>query len=162
MNTQHSDGKLTIELLVRSQAGIGARDKQQTIVETLEELKQREVIDDFVVRVCGTEICKQMPADDKFDGESVVSLVTKVQDWAATRGVALENVFREKTIRSSFVDEEYTVVKLPYLSLLVFEDGSLSEVYPCQEEGTFCPIEAHLQRLREREYLPVSDGAIVS
>ncbi|SEO90279.1 hypothetical protein SAMN04487948_10746 [Halogranum amylolyticum] len=158
MDTVTATHELTLELLVRSQSGTGARDKQQALIETLAELEEDGVIDEFVVRVCGSEVCMQMPPDHGPNGESVVSLVSQIQEWAADRGVSIERVFREKTIRSSILEDERTVVRLPQLSLLVFEDESLEAVYPCHQGESFYSVGECVTTLRDREQSPVSSN----
>jgi|AntRauTorcE11898_2_1112593.scaffolds.fasta_scaffold34837_1 hypothetical protein len=123
----------SVELFVRSLAPNGAHERQQAIVDRLEQLEEDNRIDEVRSTVWGDRICPET-ATRLQDGRSLLQDIARLQTWAQAHDASLEPFFKERTVQSP-CEDPYTVIVPPVLCLAVSRDDELWGVFPCTKEG---------------------------
>lgn len=133
-------GEVTVELFVRSLAPRGCGRLQADAIDTLSELVDRGIVDDYEVRIWGDAV----PVDGD---HPIVREVVRLREWAATNGAELLGVDRRTA--GSLVEEARAVTALPTMVLAEYHDGKLACVSPHERDGVVHTIEDRLGALHE-------------
>ncbi|WP_324760517.1 HTH domain-containing protein [Haloarcula sp. GH36] len=123
--------EFSVELFVRSLAPHGAHERQQAIVERLEQLQEDDCIESVTCTVWGDRICPET-APRLTDGRSVLQNIARLRTWAQTHDASLEPFFAERTVQSA-CEDTYTVIVPPVVCLAISRDEELWGVFPCRK-----------------------------
>jgi hypothetical protein len=103
-----------LELYVRSLSASEARAEQETVVEQLATLVDRDLIGEYSVHVRGEELCPTGVMAESEPGQATLELVSEFQAWAEAAGRSLTPLFERRTVHRPLSDEgSRLVIKLP-------------------------------------------------
>lgn len=141
-----------LELYVRSLSASEARTEQETVVEQLATLVERDLIDEYSVEVWGKELCPTGVMAQTEPGRATLELVSEFQAWAEEAGYSLTPFFERSTVHRSLTHEEsLLVIRLPVMTLAAYQDGELTFVAPCREGETVYSVRNILDELLSKE-----------
>ncbi len=144
-----------VELYVRSLAPHGGLPQQRAVLDTLAHLRQRGIVEDYEVIVCG----RQMPATAREVatefGRFLIERIGVFAEWAEQNGWSLEETFKRRTIDSSITEQTTDVVTLPVMALAEYDSDHLRFVAPVTGEESQWTVQDRLDALR-REGAPDS------
>jgi hypothetical protein len=126
MDTDDSH-QLRVELYTRSYMPDGAEDTQQRVLDRLDRLRERGVLDDCTCHVWGKRVCTS--GSEGF-GRDAIETVGQFRAWAERNGVSLLPFFDERTHRSKITGEEYSEIVFPVMCAALYRDDDLAGVYP--------------------------------
>jgi len=120
---------LEIELYIRSLAPTDIRDKQESVIERLDELDRANRIDSFEVILCGDCVCASLATAKTAVGKRLLDRFASFEEWSAERNRTLAG-FTEQDTESTLSGTHITGVKFPRLALAEYRSGDLSFVAP--------------------------------
>lgn len=130
MTTTATDHR--IELYLRGDT-YGSYDRQQRILERVEDLDAAGVVDETDVDASWQRI--RTPEQDSRD--EAVETFEEFRAWAIENSYQLEPAFERRQRSYIGTDVVHDVVVFPMVSLAVYEGTDLQAVFPCaDEEGT--------------------------
>lgn len=109
-----------------------------TVLDRLAHLRAIDVIDDFEVETWPEKVVL-----DEGD-QRIPRLLDHLEGWANDQGVSLRPPFERQTV-SPLIGESREVLRLPMLTLVVYDDG-VAGVYPCSDGDRTVTVEAYLDR----------------
>lgn len=119
----------------------------RSVRDRLRSLRESDVVDDVRYEAWPPE----RPADDESaesDGRRRGDLVTELERWADRRGYSLDPAFRRRRSAPLHApDETYERVRVPLITVLVYEDGDLVTVAPCADGGGVVTVDDCLSAL---------------
>jgi len=118
-----------IELYVRSLAPIDIRDRQESVIDRLDELAERDRIEEYEVILCGDCVCASLTTAKTTVGQRLLDRYASFEEWATTRDRSLVG-FVEHDTESSLSRTNITGIKFPRLALAEYRGGNLSFVAP--------------------------------
>ena len=136
MESDDSD-QLRVEFYVRSFMPEGAEDAQQRVLDRLDRLRERGVLDDFECQVWGKRVCTSDPGP--FGGDAIET-VGQFRAWAERNGASLLPFFDERTQRSKITGEEHSEIVFPVMCAALYRDGDLAGVYPHADDDSVVTI----------------------
>lgn len=129
--------RLSAELLVRSQAPFGVRDRQRAAIDELDRLEGEGTIDEYDVHLWGAEVCLEERTPGTSCDRASAARLLELRQWADAEGVSLDGAFRRADRAPTYFEDHASgeVVSLPVLALVVYRGDSLQEVYPSTRDG---------------------------
>lgn len=121
------DDQLRVEFFTRSYMPNGAEDSQQRILDRIDRLCERGILDDFERRVWGKRVCTSDPGAF---GNEAIETVGQFRAWAERNDVSILPFFDERTNRSKITGEEHSEIVFPVMCAALYRDGDLAGVYP--------------------------------
>lgn len=121
--------QLQIELYVRSLAPTDIRDRQESVIERLDELERAGRIDEFEVILCGDCVCASLATANTTVGQRLLDRFATFEEWAAQRDRTLVG-FAQQDTKSTLSRSNITGIKFPRLALAEYRGGDLSFVAP--------------------------------
>lgn len=140
-----------IELYVRSLLPNGAHERQEAVIDRLQELDREDEIAGFSVIVWGKQIARDTAAAHTEEGEYILNRVADFKSWALANNVSLESFYQTQKIESEVREESYTAITLPVMGLAEYHDSELQHVAPCTEGDVVHTIMDRLERLENGE-----------
>jgi hypothetical protein len=137
----------SVELFVRSLAPHGAHERQEAIVDRLEQLERDDRVDAVTCTVWGDRVCPETAARLR-DGRSLLRDIARLRTWAQAHDASLEPFFEERTVQS-MCEDPYTVFVPPVLCLAVSRGEELWGVFPCVKADTTLSVMDGLDALAE-------------
>jgi hypothetical protein len=125
----------TLRLFVRAEPEPGTETGRERVLAAADRLRRSGDVDEVRVDVWGKEIRLDGPLVGTDYHRTVLSHVRDVESWAATREAPTVVPFAHHRVRSVLAGESYDVVSLPSVCLSVYDDDTLSAVYPCVADG---------------------------
>ena len=125
-----------VELYVRSLAPCETRNEQDAIVERLQDLEQRGVVDDVDLTVWGNAVCLDGATAQVGTGSQVAERIREFYRWCEDEHASLEPYFTTSVVDSETYGDTFRRVVPPHRCLAVYEDDQLRAVYPSSVEGT--------------------------
>jgi hypothetical protein len=156
--TSLSDTQYRMELFLRSLAPDGAKDRQDAAIARLEQLQRSDAIESYSVTLWGDRFCPETAARTDC-GRSILEKIDRIRKWEETSDVSLVSGFEKRQV-GSLVDDPYTVVIPPVISLAVYVDGDLYGVFPCEADGEVCTVTDFLDAFAEGKALPETPSDI--
>lgn len=140
------DRSVRLELYVRSLHPGTAGDRQETVIERLQELEREGVVDASQVLVWGDRM-PGSPAEARTDaGLFALNRAAVFAEWADRNGFSVDE-FEHQHIESRLLGESYRTLSVPVMTLAEFEGGDLRFVAPVSgPEGTVTVLD-RLDRL---------------
>jgi len=155
--TDGDDGRLVF--FVRSLAPTTDNTTQTDCFDRLRRLADAESFD-VAVRVWGDGICTHAP---EMEGISeMLETITEIYSFSAESDSNITPFFDVQRVDSSLSGESFERVIPPHRTLLAYEGGTLSGVFPCRVEGqtyTPCDALAALEANHEIELFSAADAA---
>ncbi len=140
----------TIELFVRSLTPSGAAPRQEAVLDKLDRLDERGVVEEYSITVWGEQIAPDTLAAETKTGERIVNTVAAFEEWADEHGVSVDRFFTEQSIGSSVTDERYTAISLPVIAMAEYVGGELRAVTPYQSPNGIRTVADRLDTLGEQ------------
>jgi len=140
-----------IELYVRSLLPDGAQNRQEAVIERLQQLEADGEIADFSVIVWGKQIARETAGAHTEEGEYVLNRVAEFKQWALSNNVSLESFYQKQDIENDVTGEEYTAMVLPVMGLAEYQNGELRHVAPCTDGDEVHTIMERFDRLENGE-----------
>lgn len=134
--------QLRVELYTRSYMPEGAEDSQQQVLDRLDRLCERGVLDDWECRVWG----KRVPTSGEF-GREAIETVGQFRTWAERNDASLLPFFDERTQRSKITGEERSEIVFPVMCAALYRDDTLAGVYPHADGDSIVTIRDFLASL---------------
>ncbi|MFC7194520.1 HTH domain-containing protein [Halosimplex aquaticum] len=119
-----------IELYVRSLLPDGAHERQEAVIERLQELDAEDEIEDFSVIVWGKQIARDSAGARTEEGEYILNRVAEFKQWALSNNVSLESFYQRQTVENDVTDEPYTAMVLPVMGLAEYDGEELATSPP--------------------------------
>lgn len=136
-----------VELFLRSQLDFGTESQQRAVIETLTGLERDGHIDRFDVTVWGKEISPDGPLRGTEFHETVLDRVERFEEWAERNDISTEFTFTRRRLDSTITDGSYSVINLPVICVAVYDDDSLTGLYPCHDGGELHTVRDFFERL---------------
>ena len=140
-----------IELYVRSLLPDGAHERQEAVIDRLQELDAEDEIEDFSVVVWGKQIARDSAGARTEEGEYILNRVAEFKQWALSNNVSLESFYQKHTVENDVTDEPYSAVTLPVMGLAEYDGEELRHVAPCSKGNEVHTIMDRLDRLERGE-----------
>jgi len=119
-----------VELYVRSLLPGQSRERQNEIIDRLQDLEAEGVVDEFTVLVWGKH-APATPADARTDaGLFALNRVAVFTEWAEQNGLGVETHFDRRRTDSSITAESYDALTFPVMTLAEYHDDDLTFVAP--------------------------------
>lgn len=130
-----------LELFVRSLCPEGCKPQQETLVDWLDELESRGVIDEYEVYVWGKRVALSAERGTEA-AERALSTYRMFTEWAEENGRSVRSFFQEESVESDLTGESYRAVVFPTVILAEYVDGELLFVAPSTDGERICtPID---------------------
>lgn len=131
---------VSVEVYLRSFAPpLGARQRQESVVDTLRAMAEGGILDGVGVTVWGEAVCPDGCCAETPAGRDILASIAELQQWADEEPVPVETPFEEKRVTSSVTDEAFRKVVPPRVTVGVYCRGDVALVLPCEVDGeTFC------------------------
>jgi len=124
-----------IELFFRSMAATpGSHDQRVGLVEHVDELVDRGIVDGFEVTLLGSELCLCDTCTGLGASQELLAKIEAVHDWESANARSVG--FEERAVDSSITGEAYRLLIPPTTGLQVRVDGKLRGVFPARIDGT--------------------------
>lgn len=133
MTTDRDQGRVRVELHVRSLAPRAGQRQQDSVIERLDRLESGGLVDEFSVDVWGRQVRLSSAAAQTDAGRFVLDRVDAFREWADDTGRSVASFFETRRVESAITDEEYVALVLPSLTLAEYRDGDLAYVAPCTD-----------------------------
>ncbi len=150
-DTTLDSDSLTVELFVCASM-YGTYEKQTEVIQRIERLVERDVVDEFARHTWARELSPAAEdtwcrfARDKYD---------EFTRWADATGRTLEPAFTRRTVTNEYVGERYEVIQFPVISVAVYDGDTLVRLSPSVDgDGVAYTVEdclAELEHLVETE-----------
>ncbi|AWB26490.1 HTH domain-containing protein [Halococcoides cellulosivorans] len=137
----------SLELFVRSLHPQGAHQRQEAILERLEQLEGDDEIESFSVVVWGDQISRESVAARSLKGRYVLNRVAEFQQWALSTNVSLDSFYQTRSSGPESDVETETTIVLPVMGLAEYQDGELVQVSPCTAGETVHTVQDHVDAL---------------
>jgi len=118
-----------VELYVRSLAPTDIRDRQESVIERLDELADAGRIDEFEVVLCGDCVCRSLATASTDVGQRLLDRHRSFEQWAAEVDRHLVG-FAERDTGSALTGADITGISFPRLALAEYRGGELAYVAP--------------------------------
>lgn len=142
----------TLELFVRSLAPTARSGELETVLDRLDALVERGVVDDYSVTVWGEEVRADGDAVERTAiGRHVLDSLASFRAWAADNDASVSRFYETRPVERGLLGEEYTVTTLPVVAMAEYGDGDLQYVTPHEMEGTVRTVRDRLDVLAERD-----------
>ncbi|MDG5776352.1 HTH domain-containing protein [Haloarculaceae archaeon H-GB2-1] len=136
-----------IELYVRSLLPDGAHERQEAVIERLEEMDARGDVEGFSVIVWGKQLARDTAATRTDEGRYILNRVAEFQQWALSNNVSLDSFCQTHAAETEVSDEPKTAITLPVMGLAEYQDGELQHVAPCTKGDSVHTIMDRLKKL---------------
>jgi len=136
-----------LELYVRSMLPDGAGERQEALLEELDELERDGDIAGYNVVVWGKQIAPESAAAATEEGRYILNRVSEFKQWALANNVSLSSFYQRRPVDSEAADETYDAVVLPVMGLAEYHDDELAHVAPCTDGDVVHTISDRLERL---------------
>jgi len=133
------------ELYVRSLAPTNGWDRQEGVIERLQDLAEAETIDGFELVVTGQCICPDSAAVETDTGRFLLDRLRAFEAWAERDGVTLDPCYRRRDEKSTYTGERHTGISVPNIAMAEFSDGDLAFLTPCWTDGRRVTVEERLE-----------------
>lgn len=140
----------TIELFVRSLTPSGAAQRQEAVLDKLDRLDERGVIEDYTITVWGEQIDPNSLAAETDAGKRILDTVASFEEWADEHDVSVDRFFTEQSIGSAITGERYTAMSLPVIAMAEYVDDQLQTVTPYQGDDSIQTVADRLETLGEQ------------
>jgi hypothetical protein len=140
-----------IELYVRSMLPDGAGKRQETVIDTLEELDREDEISGYNVVVWGKQIAPESAAANTEAGRYILNRVAEFKQWALSNNVSLESFYQRTTVDSEVTGESHDAMVLPVMGLAEYDEDELAHVAPCTNGDDVHTITDRLETLEAGE-----------
>jgi hypothetical protein len=136
-----------VELFVRScTPAPGTHDRRNRLFRSIERQVNDGPLDSYGITVLSDKFCLCANCLELYD-DGLIETVERLMSW---RSGGIRSIgFDEQEVRSSILDEQYTVIVPPELSLGVYVDDSLAGVFPCRADGVNCRPDAYFDGLED-------------
>lgn len=159
MDSDDSD-QLRVEFYTRSYMPEGAEDTQQRVLDRLDRLSERGVLDDWECHVWGKRVCTSGPGTF---GHEAIETVGQFRAWAERNGVSILPFFDERTQHSQITGEEYSEIVFPVMCAALYRGDKLAGVYPHADDDSVVTIPDFLASLSsESAERPEPPGATLA
>lgn len=138
--------QLHVEFYTRSYMPDGAEDSQRRILERLNHLHERGILDSCECHIWGKRVPTSMDRPEWFDNDAIET-VGQFRAWAEHNGVSLLPFFDERTQESKITGEEYSEIVFPIMCMAVYREGDLTGVYPHADDDSTVTIDDYLSKL---------------
>lgn len=133
MTGDRDQGRVRVELHVRSLAPRAGGRQQERVIDRLDHLESAGRVDEATVDVWGRQVGLSSAAARTDAGRYVLDRVESFREWADETGRSVESFFETRRVSSDITDEEYVALVLPSLTLAEYRDGDLAYVAPCSD-----------------------------
>lgn len=136
-----------IELYVRSLLPDGAHERQEAVIDRLDELERDGDIEGYNVIVWGKQVARSSAAANTEEGKYILNRVAEFKQWALSNNVSFESFYQRTEVDSEVTEESYDAMVLPVMGLAEYQDGELVHVAPCTKGDVVHTIVDRLDRL---------------
>jgi len=122
-----------VEVYVRSMLPpLGAKSRQESLLESLDEFVDDGVIDDVSITIIGNRLCL-CDTCTKTDAESaLINRFKELDDWGREYDASTSPFFETHTLDSRMAGETARALVPPRICVALYCDGDLSGVFPCE------------------------------
>jgi hypothetical protein len=136
-----------IELYVRSLLPDGAHERQEAVIERLEDMEASGHIEGFSVIVWGKQVAHETASARTDEGRYILNRVAEFQQWALSNNVSLDSFYQTRTAETEAGDGSHAAISLPVMGLAEYDDGELRHVAPCTDGEDVHTIMDRLEKL---------------
>jgi len=134
-----------LKLFLRAEPEIGTEETKQEAVDRLAELEREGHIDEYEIGIWGKSLRTGGPLARTEYQREILTHLREFREWAARHDVSLARAFDERDVTSMLSEESFRVVDLPTICLAVYEDETLTGVYPCHDGSRSCSVLEYLE-----------------
>lgn len=129
-NNVMNERPVRFDLFVRTLgAPAGSHGRQAAVLDRLDRLDQRDVVDSTRVQVWGDSICVSECCSNHPTIRSLRDRIASFRAWGQEKP-DVDMGFERRTIDNSITDERFEVVDLPTMCLAVYVDSYLEGIFP--------------------------------
>lgn len=150
MHATTSSSPIRLELYVRSLSPLGARTRQEAVIERLQRLEEADRVDDVHVLVWGRRIDPTSTAAETEQGQFILNRIAEFKQWALANNTTLESFYQTREQSSSVVGDDYTTIVLPKMGLAEYRGEELEQVVPCTGPDGVESVADYLDDLERR------------
>jgi len=150
MSDTTDEDRTRIDVCLRA-AGPEAWNHQQRIIDRLEQMKERGLIDRYRVQTWGKVAAVAGAVSETKFHSAAVGIVREFEEWADAHDEEVDLPFHRDEVVSEFTGERHPVIRLPVVCLGVYEDEELVGVYPRTEAKASHSVRDALARAAEAE-----------
>jgi len=149
-----------IELYVRSLLPDGAGQRQDAVIDQLDELERAGEISGYDVIVWGKQIAPESAGANTDEGRYILNRVAEFKQWALSNNVSLESFYGRTAVDSEASDASYDALVLPMMGLAEYDGDELTHVAPCTKGDTVHTITDRLESLEAGMPAPIDRNAV--
>lgn len=139
MSDTTDEERTRIDVCLRA-AGPEAWNHQQRIIDSLEDMKERGLIDRYRVQTWGKVAAVVGALSETKFHSAAVGIVREFEEWADAHDEEVDLPFHHDEVVCEFTEERHSVVRLPVICLGVYEGDELVGVYPRSEAEDFYSV----------------------
>ncbi|MDS0258492.1 hypothetical protein NDI56_03590 [Haloarcula sp. S1CR25-12] len=131
-----TDTDLSATVFVKSLAPVACKDGQDRLVDGLDTLAERDVLDGVDLLVWGNSICTGSPLSEVGSGQRIVDSIEEFYDLAADSQFSISPFFRVSNVTTEYSEGAFRRIVPPCRCIALYERDSLAAVFPCVVDGT--------------------------
>ena len=144
-----------VELFIRScTPALGTHDRRNQLFRSIEQQVNDGPLERYDITVLSDKFCLCENCQELYD-DGLIDTVKRLMSWRS--GGIRSTGFGEQDVDSSILDEQYTVIVPPEITLGVYVDDRLVGVFPCRAAGVNCRPGAYFEGLENRELLEAAE-----
>jgi len=144
--SQVSTAAGSVQICLRRFAPDAAQRRQQDVLDRLEGLAERGVVEEVNEEWWSTRVCT--PGAETGAGASCPAIVGELLAAVEGTEISLQPAFRHATGHDS---TDSDVLYLPVICLVVRDEGEIAGIYPACDGGTHHSVEDALDRIEAGE-----------
>lgn len=144
---ERGDATRTVELCVASLHPSGAVSRQEEFIEALRALETAGQVDAVDVVVWGDRIGLGTLGAETSAGERVRDRLDACLEWEEAADRSLRPCFDVRQVDNRITDDAYTVIDLPSMLLVEYEDGEVRHVAPSTDGRTVETVAERIETL---------------
>lgn len=161
-STPASTDSIRVEVFLRTRTPPGIIERLRDIVARARRLEATDTVTDVTV----TTWAPVRPAlEDLGDGDgpsSVSMTVNAFRSWADSEGYSLRPAFARRETSSLLEERPTTEIRVPIVSVAVYEDDTLRCVTPCADGDRTYTVSECLEALEAGAVDPLADRPLAS
>lgn len=133
---------------------LGAKSRQERVLDRLDALADRGVVDEVELLVTGDRLCLCDTCTDVAGGSELLDRIERLREWRGPADATATPYFERRTVLSNIADESAHAIVPPRVAVALSIDDSLAGVFPCRIGAEHYAVEDFLDALST---LPVAE-----
>ncbi len=109
-----------------------AKSRQERVLDRLDDLADREAVDDVELLVTGDRLCLCDTCTGVTGGREILDRVEQLYEWRGPANASATPYSEQRTVSSSIAEADARAIVPPQVAVALSIDGSLAAVFPCR------------------------------